>query len=261
MGNPFRENGIWKVPTRCDCGTESAVRCDFLIKGQSLACGCRRHDNASSSRHRQRPDVPLGERFGAWVVVGEPYHENGRWRLPVQCDCGSRASVRYRHLCEGTSTNCGCARKSRMALAGRTGGTYRSRIYTVWEGMLRRCREHPAYTRRGITVCPEWTDYNTFYLWAIGSGHHPSLQLDRIDNDSGYRPDNCRWVICAENQRNKISNIFVVAFGERKVLADWERDNRCSVQGRTIKKRIFAGIVPELAITLPPYYERKGIIV
>lgn len=52
-------------------------------------------------------------------------------------------------------------------------------------------------------MCDEWrNDRQSFIDWCVSHGHSEGLQIDRIDNDKGYSPDNCRFVTPAENQHN-----------------------------------------------------------
>lgn len=99
-------------------------------------------------------------------------------------------------------------------------------LYGVWCSMKSRC-ENPNrakfkdYGNRGIDVCEEWHDSWNFVQWAISHGYRKGLQLDRIDNDKGYSPDNCRFVTPKENSRNKRNTKFLTVNGEKKCVAEW----------------------------------------
>ena len=93
--------------------------------------------------------------------------------------------------------------------------------------MLNRCynpenKQYPRYGGRGILVCEEWGTYEAFYDWAKSSGWKPELQIDRCDNDKGYCPENCRFVTCRQNNRNRCNNKLSVAkvVEIRQMLAD-----------------------------------------
>ena len=82
------------------------------------------------------------------------------------------------------------------------------RLYTIWANMKQRCNnpkahEYAAYGGRGIKVCDEWLhDVKAFYDWAMANGYADNLTIDRIDNDKGYHPNNCRWIPKAEQYSN-----------------------------------------------------------
>ncbi|WP_437226068.1 helix-turn-helix domain-containing protein [Planctomicrobium sp. SH661] len=105
--------------------------------------------------------------------------------------------------------------KCRECNSSKNGEWYRRRqqkshrLYSTYVGMKGRCHSpchdnYAFYGARGITVCKEWRDsFSAFEQWAVQNGYRPGLQLDRIDNDLGYSPENCRFVTASENNRNK----------------------------------------------------------
>jgi len=73
--------------------------------------------------------------------------------------------------------------------------------------MRRRCKgqctNHQYYGDKGIAYCTEWDDFDVFADWAIENGYQPDLEIDRIDSDEDYSPENCRWVTHKKNSRNR----------------------------------------------------------
>ena len=129
------------------------------------------------------------------------------------------------------------------------------KLRSRWVKMLSRCEDedYPQYKNyggRGIKVCKDWHDFNKFYNWCISNGAKPNLFLDRINNDSDYRPSNCRFVTRKQNNNNKSNNTYLTAFGETKTLSQWIDDNRCKAKYATIQKRLRLGWHSEDAISI-----------
>ena len=103
-----------------------------------------------------------------------------------------------------------------------------TKLYNTWHGMRDRTRRksHPQYKNyggRGIKVCEEWNDFNTFYKWAVKSGYKEGLTIDRIDNDDGYNPKNCRWATRKEQANNKRNNHILTYNGESHNIEEWAK--------------------------------------
>lgn len=108
-----------------------------------------------------------------------------------------------------------------------THGTSLDPLYNIFKAMHNRCEDpkNPAYPRyggRGISVCDEWSleNVHAFISWANENGWKKGLQIDRIDNNKGYSPNNCRFVSSKENSRNRRSNKIVIVNGEQMLLCE-----------------------------------------
>lgn len=87
-------------------------------------------------------------------------------------------------------------------------GMCKSRIYASWRSMKSRCSPNPnskyfdGYYCRGIRVCGRW---ETFENFLEDMAPRPAgMVLDRVNNDSGYSKENCRWArpkVSSNNRR------------------------------------------------------------
>lgn len=125
------------------------------------------------------------------------------------CDCGKSVTVLVSNLRRGHSLSCGCLRNESTSKALTTHGMAGRRVYNTWAHMKQRCNNpsndaYKYYGERGITVCKEWErDFLSFYQWAICKGYNDTLSIDRIDNDKGYFPENCRWADAVTQAANR----------------------------------------------------------
>ncbi len=117
----------------------------------------------------------------------------------------------------------------------------RTRLDVIHSNMIQRCTNpnSPFYYRyggRGIEVCEEWRTRKGFKNWALENGYKDDLTLDRIDNDKGYYPENCRWVTMQTNCNNRCSTHKVTAFGKTLSLKEWSEE--LNISYNTLKKRV-----------------------
>jgi hypothetical protein len=114
------------------------------------------------------------------------------------------------------------------------------RLNHIYKDMKRRCysrnfKQYKDYGGRGICVCDEWIDktrngspatkgWLAFKSWALSNGYKEGLSIDRIDNNKGYCPENCRWVDRRVQNNNTRKNRYIKYNGKTQSLADWCRE-------------------------------------
>ena len=121
-------------------------------------------------------------------------------------------------------------------------------LRTVWYSIKERClcktyKAYPSYGGRGIDICDEWKNgYDAFKTWAIANGYKKGLMIDRVDNNRGYHPDNCRWADRTVQARNRRSTVLYTSkTGETLCHSEWciRFGVSSGVLGRYIKRNGF----------------------
>lgn len=204
----------------------------------------------------------VGQKFGKLTVLrlSETY-EKGTALWVCQCECGNTTVVFASNLTRKHTTSCGCHKKANYktmnlthgATAGKMGekNSYPS-SYKIWCSMKQRCYDknlpqYKYYGERGIAVCERWHSYANF---VADMGEPPiGKSLDRIDNNGGYSPENCRWTDMKTQQRNKRNAHLITYQGETKSLAEWAE--HIGVPRGNLHNRIFRGWSIHRAFTQP----------
>lgn len=119
-------------------------------------------------------------------------------------------------------------------------------LHKRWMDMHSRCRakrryNSKYYSKKGIAVCDEWSDFLVFREWSLKNGYRKDLQIDRIDSDKGYSPKNCRWINRGDNVRRALEKCYS-AYGETKSMKQWSLDDRCEVAYTTLTIRLKKGM-------------------
>lgn len=191
-----------------------------------------------------KPLIDLtGKVFGRLTVIEQRGNSGGKALWACVCSCGRETVVRGVHLRSGRQVSCGCWKSENTARAMTTHGHTKngmvSNAYSVWQNMLGRTTQSSAdnyiyYAGRGIKVCDRWLSFDAFLS---DMGEPASGQtIDRIDNDVGYSPDNCRWATRKEQSLNRRSNVWVDVGG--KIMCREEAKKLLGYNNRKIDKYV-----------------------
>lgn len=192
----------------------------------------------------------ISQMFGRWTVIA--YLGRSQWLCC--CECGTEKSIFTGNLSGGKTKSCGCFRDDQASKKSRTHGLTKTAEYKVWAGIKRRClnkseKSYNDYGARGITICKRWSDSFEAFLEDVGPRPSPQHTIERIDNEKGYEPNNCRWATRDEQAVNKRNNRRITFLGVTRVLAEWAR--LTGIHRATIEYRLDHGWSVEHTLTTP----------
>lgn len=171
-----------------------------------------------------------------------------------RCKCGNLCVASTKALCKHGIVSCGCYHRTVTAkYINRTHGLSNTRVYDIYNGILKRCynknaHNYPDYGGRGIVVCDEWytpgvkgnPGFLTFYNWSMENGYSDELSIDRIDVDGPYAPWNCRWATDIDQENNRRNTKFILDFDGTEIsYANFER--KYNLRYETVRRQLRNG--------------------
>lgn len=197
----------------------------------------------------------INQTFGRLTVIDFAYSKEGRSFWKCKCNCGNEKIIIGKDLQNGHIRSCGCLRietsKKRMITHGATD----TRLYNIWTSMKARCETSKKkkfikdYQNRGINICAEWHDFSVFQKWALENGYKDDLSIDRIDNNKGYYPENCRWADNFTQANNKRNNHWLTYNNKTQTIAQWSKE--LGMKYNALNERLRKGWSVERALSTP----------
>ena len=178
----------------------------------------------------------IGEKYGSYTIVEETNQRSsdGHRIYKAVCDCGAERSATLSNI--KYQANKKCPHYAYIGDLKVPYGTIKNnRIKDIFFNMLRRCYDssngdYKSYGNKGITIYKEWIENPAlFEEWSLNNGYKYYLTIDRIKEDEGYFPSNCRWVTRAENTRYKSNTNYITATV-------------------TLSGRLWASLIPDIGI-------------
>lgn len=167
-------------------------------------------------KHKGKVNDLSGQMIGPLYIICEAEKTSGSRNTRWLCRCtlcNSEFSVTDYWLNHSDPYgHCTCTKYKKLAginnASYKHGGTD-STLYKRFRGMITRTENPNAwnykhYGARGIKVCDEWRhNFDAFRSWCLEHGWNETMSVDRINNDMGYSPDNCRVIPLSEQQANR----------------------------------------------------------
>lgn len=213
--------------------------------------------NFYETKHKERMEN-IGKRFGR-LLVKSIVHEGGYWKAESICDCGKIHKTRLSCLTRDESKSCGCYAKQAASERNGTHRLSKHRLYHVWRDANRRCndpkrKDYSLYGGRGILMCDRWSSENPEGLKNFIEDMEPSfeegLELERVDREGSYEPNNCTWVGRREQTNNVSTNRSITYKGTTLTASEW--GHLLGVKATILTDRVgYCGWDDEKALSTP----------
>ena len=201
-----------------------------------------------------------GRTFNRLTVIRFIGVTNNQYFWLCRCKCGTYCEKRGFAIKGGGIKSCGCLHRELSSKRAKH-GLSRSRTYTIWLGMIRRCKgtreeERRLYRDRGITVCDKWLKFDGFLQ---DMGECPdNLTIERVDNNKGYHPGNCIWATQKQQNRNRRNTVYIDAYGQSLPATEWAEKTNISKsvlyhrkrRGLTVETGLFDHLPCEKLVTI-----------
>ena len=169
----------------------------------------------------------IGRKFGKLEVIKYLYtNAKNKTIYLCKCECGNLKEVKRNSLVTGHTKSCGCIPKKGNLKHGQK----RTKLYGLWLNIKDRCNNKnnshfKYYGEKGIKMCEQWAnDYSAFMKWALENGYVEGLSIERIDNNKGYEPSNCKWITKEEQARNRSYTKFQIINNKEMSLIEIARE-------------------------------------
>ena len=185
-------------------------------------------------KNNQNKNLVLIQDLG-YKFPNENSKQKSRYAL-YKCFCGKEFKAIVKNVKAGSTQSCGCTKI--------THNLHRHRLYSVWSNMIQRCtnpeiKDYKNYGERGITVCNEWLNIETF-IKDMYPTYKDGLSIDRINVNGNYEKSNCRWTSKEIQARNTRKIMTTNTSGYRG--ASWhKRDKKWMATICIDNKKIYLG--------------------
>lgn len=185
-----------------------------------------------------------------------------------RCVCGKEKPFRLRSVQNGEAKSCGCQRKRYLQEAARKRVPDKVSChneYRIFHQMKQRCYNpkdstFKSYGGRGIQICDRWLASYAAFLEDMGPRPSTGHSVDRIDNEKGYSPENCRWATTKEQANNTRTTSWLTLNGERKTSTEWEEllFPSLGLTKQNIADRKYWGWSDERILTTPVKHPKRN---